>query len=263
MIYQAGIFSIAAVFLMRETYEPVLLEHKAARLRKETGNSRLEACTYRQDATPRQLVIQAFLRPTKMLIFSPIVLLSSLYCAFIFGLIFLLFTTFPTVFEDVYGFSPGLSGLAYLGLGLGMLTGIVLFGLFSDKLLKQPRGGTVARPELRLILMMWFSPVTPIGFFWYRWTSSSQIHWIVPILGTFFIGLGAFFIVLPVQIYYVDIFGNSHSTSAPASNLLLRNLAGTFLVLAATPLYAELGLGWGNSALGFICLAFVPIFILF
>lgn len=34
---------------------------------------------------------------------------------------------------------------------------------------------------------------------------------------------------------------------------------GAFLALAAPPLYDRLGMGWGNSVLGFICLAFVPV----
>jgi hypothetical protein len=41
-----------------------------------------------------------------------------------------------------------------------------------------------------------------------------------------------------------------------------RSLLGTFLPLAGPPLYAKLGLGWGNSVLGFIALALIPIPIL-
>ena len=94
------------------------------------------------------------MRPTKMLLFSPIVLLLSIYCAFMYGLIYLLSTTFPAVFEETYAFGPGIAGLAYLGLGLGMIFGIGLFAILSDKLLHQPRGGTIERPELRLLLMI-------------------------------------------------------------------------------------------------------------
>jgi hypothetical protein len=45
----------------------------------------------------------------------------SLYCAFMFGLIYLLFTTFPAVFETTYHFATDISGLAYLGLGVGVI----------------------------------------------------------------------------------------------------------------------------------------------
>jgi hypothetical protein len=34
---------------------------------------------------------------------------------FIYGLLYLFFTTIPSVFTQKYGFSVGLSGLAYLG----------------------------------------------------------------------------------------------------------------------------------------------------
>jgi hypothetical protein len=82
-----------------------------------------------------------------MLILSPIVLLISLYTGIMFGLIFLLFTTFPSVFQGVYGFDAGTSGLAYLGLRLGMFLGLILFSVVSDKLLGQTQGGVAPQPE--------------------------------------------------------------------------------------------------------------------
>jgi len=106
-----------------------------------------------------------------MLFCSPIVFLLSSYGAFMFGLTYLLFTTFPAVFEDTYGWKADISGLAYLGLGIGMIISIGLFAVLSDKLLHQPHGGTLARPELCLILMIWTSPLVPIGFFWYGWSA--------------------------------------------------------------------------------------------
>lgn len=204
--------------------------------------------------------MRAVLRPAKMLIFSPIVSLFSFYTAFVFGLIFLLFTTFPTVFESTYGFSTQTSGLAYIGLGMGMFIGIILFGKFSDKvsMRKADKAGQ-SSPENRLYLMIWFSPITPIGFFWYGWSAYYHTHWIVPILGTFFIGFGAFFILLATQIYFVDTFGPEAAASALAANTVVRSLFGAFIPLAASSLYGKLGLGWGNSVLGFICLAFIPV----
>jgi len=41
-----------------------------------------------------------------------------------------------------------------------------------------------------------------------------------------------------------------------------RSVIGTFLPLAGPPLYQNLGLGWGNSVLGFIAVALIPIPIL-
>ncbi|AEO63142.1 uncharacterized protein THITE_120949 [Thermothielavioides terrestris NRRL 8126] len=255
----AGLVSAIALMVMRETYEPVLLQCKATEMREATGNTRLRARTADKDLPPREVLRRAVIRPTKMLIFSPIILLLSTYCAFMFGLIYLLFTTFPGVFGETYGFGPGISGLVYLGLGVGMILSIGLFGKLSDKLLHQPRGGRVARPELRLVLMMWSCPLVPVGFFWYGWSAESHTHWIVPILGTSLIGLTAFMLLMPAQLYLVDAFGTEGAASALAANTVLRSLFGALLPLAGPPLYSALGLGWGNSLLAFIALAFVPI----
>jgi MFS family permease len=243
---------------MRETNATALLLKKAKRLRKETGNEKLQAES-ELDKAAGQTMLRSIVRPTKLLLFSPIVLLLSLYTGIIFGLIFLLFTTFPTVFEGVYGFDAGLAGLAYLGLGLGMVMGLVLFGVMSDKLLGQERGDSVAKPEMRLILMKYLAPVTPLGCFLYGWAAYYHLHWIFPIIGTLIIGLGALFVVMPAQVYLVDAFGSHAAASVLAANLVVRSPFGAFLVLTAPPLYTTLGLGWGNSVLGFICLIFTPV----
>jgi sugar phosphate permease len=248
---------------MRETFEPVLLERKAAALRVKTGNEQLEARTHDRTRTPSQLLVRAITRPVRMMLTSPIVLMLSIYCAFLFGLTYLLFTTFPGVFGETYHFSTETAGLAYLGLGVGMIISIALFAVLSDKILHQPRGGTLARPELRLILMVWSSPLVPIGFFWYGWSVQAKVHWIAPILGTTIIGIGAFLILMPAQLYLVDAFGTEGAASALAVNTVLRSLFGALLPLAGPPLYSQLGLGWGNSVLAFIGLAFIPVPFLF
>jgi MFS family permease len=245
-----------AFFLLRETSASVLIHQKARRLRKETGEQQTVSEVYRREPT-LQLLARAFSRPLKLLMYSPIVLLVSLYTGIMFGLIFLLFTTFPLVFGGTYGFNASMSGLVYLGLGIGMTLGLVLFSALSDKLLGQKEG--VKRPEDRLILMKWIGPITPLGLFMYGWSAEYKTHWIVPILGTFILGLGALFIVIPGQLYLVDAFGAQAAASALAANMLVRSPFGAFLDLAAEPLYRRLGLGWGNSVLGFICVAFTPV----
>ncbi|KAK2877259.1 hypothetical protein FQN49_001298 [Arthroderma sp. PD_2] len=254
----AGVIGIGTAVFMRETNPVILLQRKAERMRKETGNAKLLPKGAKTE-TPRQLLLQAIVRPAKTLIFSPIVLLLSLYAGIVYGLVFLLFTTFPSLFQGTYGFGTGTSGLAYLGLGFGMMFGLALFSILSDKLLGQKEGESAVVPEKRLIMMKWFGPITPLGCFMYGWSAYYHTHWIVPILGTFIIGFAALFVVIPTQIYLVDAFGTQAAASAIAANLLVRSPFGAFLDLAAAPLYDRLGLGWGNSVLGFIVLVFTPV----
>lgn len=246
---------------MEETFKPVILRRKAARARKQKGDDgpRIQAQASNQDRTSNELLKRAVVRPIRILLFSPIVLLLSIYGSFLFGLIYLLFTTFPDVFGVTYEFTAGTSGLSYLGLGMGMILGILLFGILSDKILKQPRGGTVVRPELRLILMIYAAPFIPIGFFWYGWSADKHTHWIVPILGTFIIGCAGFLMMMPGQLYLVDAFGSEAAASALAGSTVSRSLFAALLPLAGPHLYSALGLGWGNSLLAFVALAFVPV----
>jgi hypothetical protein len=67
---------------------------------------------------------------------------------------------------------------------------------------------------------------------------------------------------MPISTYLIDAF-TIHAASALAANTILRSLFGAFLPLVGPPLYNKLGLGWGNSLLGFIALAMVPIPLLF
>ena len=85
-----------------------------------------------------------------MLLFSPIVLALSLYMAMVYGYLYLLFTTLTEVFEVGYGFSSGSVGLTYLGIGIGCLLGVGIFGFASDKILKHMSAKGEMKPEYRL-----------------------------------------------------------------------------------------------------------------
>ena len=54
-----------------------------------------------------------------------------------------------------------------------------------------------------------------------------------------------------------------HAASAIAANTVLRSVFGAVLPLAGLDMYDKLGLGWGNSLLGFVALAFIPVPIFF
>lgn len=57
--------------------------------------------------------------------------------------------------------------------------------------------------------------------------------------------------------YLVDSF-TIYAASALAANAVVRSIAGAVLPLAGLPMYDKLGLGWGNSLLGFIAMVMIP-----
>lgn len=66
---------------------------------------------------------------------------------------------------------------------------------------------------------------------------------------------------MAVSIYLVDAY-TTYAASALAANTVMRSIAGAVLPLCGLKMYNQLGLGWGNSLLGFIAIAMLPIPIL-
>nr|XP_036575384.1 fluconazole resistance protein 1 [Colletotrichum truncatum]KAF6781947.1 fluconazole resistance protein 1 [Colletotrichum truncatum] len=257
LLIASGVAAFMCFFWLRETYAPVILRHRAERRKKGlSGNAAI--------MPPGEAVISRLFhdmtRPMRLLIFSPIVLFLSLYAAFAFGLMFLLFTTFSTVFKKQYGFSTGITGLTYLGLGIGVFVGLFTQTVLGQKIVEshtRKRGST--RPEDRLAFMAYVAPVLPIGLFWYGWSVEARTHWIVPILGNLPVGFGFVSIMMPQMIYLLEIFGAEAGASAVAANTVFRSLVGALLPLAGPTMYENLGYGWGNSLLAFLAIAFIPV----
>jgi ABC-type nitrate/sulfonate/bicarbonate transport system permease component len=115
----------------------------------------------------------------------------------------------------------------------------------------------VYAPEMRLATCLPFALLIPVSFFWYGWTTEKGVHWIVPILGLLPFGIGAMGIFASIQTYFIDAAG-VYAASGMAGLTASRCLFGAFLPLAAPEMYSKLGLGWGNSLLGFIALGLIP-----
>lgn len=140
-----------------------------------------------------------------MLCTEPIVLFFSMYNAFAFSVLFAFFAAYPFTFEGVYGFSTSQSGLAFLGIGLGVVLAVVT-AIVIDRTVYQKKhrlvlksGKTMVPPEHRLYTAMIGSFGLPIGYvslliklfierltgirlFWFAWSARSDVHWISPIL---------------------------------------------------------------------------------
>ncbi|KAK9856680.1 hypothetical protein MYU51_000511 [Penicillium brevicompactum] len=259
----SGAVAISSLFTISESYAPTLLARKTQKLRKQTGNLSLRSAL-ETNMTTKELFWFSIIRPAKMLFLSPIVFLLSLYVGLVYGYLYLLFTTITSVFEQNYGFSQGSVGLSYLGIGIGSIIGLILLGGTSDKLLTylSAKNGGEKKPEYRLPPMIPGSLFVPASLFMYGWTAYYHTHWIVPIIGTSFLGIGMLITFMTVTTYLVDVF-TVYAASAMAANTVFRSLAGALLPLAGPKMYAALGLGWGNSLLGFIALVFCVLPVIF
>lgn len=114
--------------LMRETYAPVILAHKAKKLRKSTGIE-YQSQHDIDHASLTKMLADNLLRPLRMLVTRPILLILSVHVAIVYGYLYLVFTTLTYAYTNLYNFTPGEAGLTFLGIGVGMLIGE--FSLFT------------------------------------------------------------------------------------------------------------------------------------
>jgi len=155
------------LFSLKETYAPVLLVSKAAAMRKQTLNWGIHAKQDELDIDFGELLRKYFTRPLQMLVTEPIILLISLYMSFIYGIVYALLEAYPYVFETVYGMSPGIAGLAFIGLIFGQVLacGFILsqYSVYAKKL---AANNGVPVPEWRLLPATLGAPVFTVGIFW-------------------------------------------------------------------------------------------------
>ena len=114
-----------------------------------------------------------------------------LYSALLLAILYLFFGAFIIVFRDIYGFNLWQAGLTFLGIGCGMILAVSTDKLWYKnyhRLLKKAGGN--AEPEMRLPQTMLGCVLVSVGLFWFAWTTYSNVHWIVPIIGSGVFGAG-------------------------------------------------------------------------
>lgn len=255
-----GTCALAFFVTYRETYAPRILRRKAHQMRKSTGDDRWHSVhDFTAESSATTILLDALRRPATIMVKSPVVLLLAIYMSAVYGFLYILLTTITEVFEGQYNFSQGAAGLAYLGLSLGMVAGVILCATTLDWYFNKRSAHTgVQKPEYRLPPMVLGGMLIPVGLFLYGWTAEYKVFYIVPMVGTATMGFGFFVTSIPLQTYLVDAF-KTFAASAISGTVVLRCLVGALLPLAGPPLYQRLGYGWGNSLLGFVALAFVPL----
>ena len=259
----ATIAVVAMAVLSGETNHQVLIKRKTAKLQKELSRPELRSCYIDPEKpalTKRELLSRGLVRPFKMLFTSVIIFTIALYIAFLYGCLYLLFVTIPIVFQGTYGWSIGITGLVYLTMLIGYMIGLGLFSYMSDRTVVRmtKANGGVYEPEMRLPDCIWYAIILPISFFWYGWAADAHTHWIVPVIGIVPFGIGIVGVWLPSQTYIIDSYPQ-YAASGLAALSVLRSTVAAFLPLAGPSIYANLGVGWGTSLLGFIAIAMIPI----
>ncbi|KAL2828609.1 putative MFS multidrug transporter [Aspergillus pseudoustus] len=257
----SGILTFSLILFLPETYSPVLLRRRAAQLSKITSDVYRSKLDIAQGPVALHKTLRTALsRPWTLLFREPIVLLSSIYMSIIYGTLYMLFAAYPIVFQQARGWSEGIGGLAFLGILVGMILAITSTFFDNIHYAKRCRQASNRRlpPEARLPPSMLGGLALPIGLFWFAWTNSPSIHWMVCIAAGAPFGFGMVLIFLSVSNYLIDSY-TIFAASVLAATSALRSLFGMAFPLFTTYMYRNLGIHWASSISAFLSLLYAPL----
>ena len=199
-----------------------------------------------------------------MLALEPILSLVTLYQAFIYGILYLVFVSYPIAFREVRHFSLGISGLTYIGLIIGVFIGAAVVIIHTRtrfaKITHANKG--IVIPEQRLPLMITGGCILPIGLFIFAWTSNPKIPWPGQVVGSIPVGMGMYMVFVQCFNYLIDVYLNI-ANSAIGANTFVRSFFGAGFPLFGPAMYHRLGVAWATSLLGFLGILRIPIPVLF
>lgn len=265
MVILGAVITTSSIILLPETFPAVLLQKRAARLRKSSGDTSIRS-KLDEEKTDFAVIKNVYMiRPWLLFSTEPILVLVTAYQAFIYGIVYLFTSAYPFAFSEARHWPSGLNSLPILSLHVGIFIAVLITAWFVRNYFARrvaAAGGRVV-PEDRLPLMIFGAVLFPIGLFWFAWTAANpEIHWIAPVLAGVVIGCGMFSVFIQCIAYLIEVY-LPVANSAMASNGLVRSLFGAGFSLFAPIMYNRLGVAWATSVLGFIAVAMFPIPLLF
>jgi len=131
---------VVSLFFLSETFAPTILAHKAKKIREDYRRRGANDVTIRSEFETgdrfSKILRKRLVLPFIMMFTHPAVQAPAIYRAYLYGVMYLVLSTFPLVFEEAYGMNTGTASLNYLSLCLGFMLGLQLSHPLMDKVSK-------------------------------------------------------------------------------------------------------------------------------
>ncbi|ORY20787.1 spermine transporter [Naematelia encephala] len=257
-IYWVLFILVGVVFvltlLMPETLAPVILRRKAARLNKENKTDVYQTAHQRTAVPLKETLKVAMIRPFILMFLEPIVLFMSFYLSFVYALLYATFFAFPIAFEQIRGWSMGMTGVSFLSIIVGIMIALALMPIQERLYARKP-----GHPESRLYPMMLGSITLPISLFIIAFTGAyAHVHWMGMMVGGALFGFSMVSVYISANSYIVDSYANV-AASAIAAKTLMRSLVGASVPLWITQLLNNLKFQYGMLFLALVSCLILPI----
>ncbi|KAK2026062.1 major facilitator superfamily transporter [Colletotrichum zoysiae] len=256
----AALCELLFLTCFRETYKMAILRRRAARRADEDGPTMRPAGV--DDHKGLLKLWESVKRPFQVLFGSGVLMSLSFFNCITFAYFYVMSISLPVILQDIYGFSPALTGLSFMAFSVGSFISVIAANFSLDMIYTALRGNDpVGRPEYRLPLAVIGAFTLPLTIIAYGWIAELHLPVGYLLLSVAMIGFTMLIGSLPISAYVVDASG-LYSASAMTGVIVTRCLAGTFLPLASGPLVESFGYGWGFTMLGAFSICLAPISVL-
>ena len=247
-----GFIQALHFFTVPETRTTIMMNRIAKKRRKE-GNPNIwgpdEIEPFRERFSVKEVLV-TWLRPFRMFLTEPIVLVLSLLSGFADALIFMFIQSFVLVYEQ-WDFSIVQIGLAFLPIGIGYVIAWLAFIPAIRRNInerKQKPDDEKAQYESRLWFLLYTAPCLPIGLFGFAWTiqGPETLHWVGSMVFAAIVGIANYAIYMATIDYMICAYG-PYSASATGGNGWSRDFLAGVLTVPATPFFENIGAESGNN----------------
>jgi MFS transporter, DHA1 family, multidrug resistance protein len=252
IVWMASISLIALLLFMPETSSQNILLKRARRLRKLTGDQRLQSQSEidQHNMKVSDIVSTALIRPMEIMLKDPAIFFVNLYTGFFYGVFYTFFEVFPLVFPVMYGFSLSQTSLTFLSCFVGVVIALLLyFAYLYFYMVPDNKKNGLREQEHRLIPAIVGAFFITAGLFVFAWTSRPDVHWIAPLIGAALFCIGHFWTMQSLFIY-LPLSYPKYTASLFAGNSIWRSGIAVGSVAFARPLFVNLGVARGVTLLG-------------
>jgi MFS transporter, DHA1 family, multidrug resistance protein len=210
----AGPIFLLFFFTLPETQPTTILLHRAERLRKLTGNKKIRSQTEidGKGISLGSTVREAIVKPLEITVKDPAIMFVNLYTALTYGIYYGFFEVFPIVYQGIYGFNVGETGLMFVCIVVGCILGISIhYSYLYLYLVPDILKNGLRAQEHRLVPACFATFGATAGLFLFGnltymghqyeadsilgWTARESIHWFVPIIGITLYAMSCFILL--------------------------------------------------------------------
>jgi hypothetical protein len=188
-------------------------------------------------------ILTTWVRPFRMFLTEPIVLVLSLLSGFADALIFMFIHSFGVMYKETWGFGPIQIGLAFIPI---LLSYFLAWGIFvpsfwrSARLRREKPDDEKAQYESRLWLLLYTAPCLPLGLLGFAWVVQPHVHWIASMIFAGVVGISNYAIYMATIDYMICAYG-PYSASATGGNGWARDFLAGVLTIPSHPFFENIG----------------------